>query len=240
MLILYQFPISHFCEKIRWALDHKQLEYQVINLLPGPHIAKLKKLAPKSNVPVLVHNQNIIQNSSTIITYLDKTFPSSPLTPEQEKEKKASLEWEKYLDKEVGTHVRLFVYSFILDHPSITIPLLCHNSPWYTNYIFKIIFPGLRKKMIQMMKINEQTAQQSKQHLEQALDKIYSHLQEHQYLVSNTFTRADLTAASLLAPICKPDGYGLTWPRYPDELETFIEENQQKLAWVNRMYTTHR
>jgi hypothetical protein len=35
--ILHQFPISHYCEKTRWNLDAKQLEYRVKNQLPGPH-----------------------------------------------------------------------------------------------------------------------------------------------------------------------------------------------------------
>lgn len=38
MLTLYQFPISHYCEKIRWALDFKQLKYNTVNLLPALHI----------------------------------------------------------------------------------------------------------------------------------------------------------------------------------------------------------
>jgi len=103
MLILYQFPISHFCEKIRWALDHKRLEYQISNLLPGPHVSKTKKLAPKSSVPILVHDKIIIQNSSDIITYLDNTFQQHPLTPDQEDEKNEALNWEKYLDKKLAS-----------------------------------------------------------------------------------------------------------------------------------------
>ncbi|MGR9114583.1 MAG: glutathione S-transferase N-terminal domain-containing protein [Gammaproteobacteria bacterium] len=35
MLTLYRFPVSHYCEKVRWALDYKQLDFQTKNLLPG-------------------------------------------------------------------------------------------------------------------------------------------------------------------------------------------------------------
>ncbi|MCP3675846.1 MAG: glutathione S-transferase family protein, partial [Gammaproteobacteria bacterium] len=45
MIKLYQFPISHYCEKIRWSLDYKNLDYKIINLLPGLHIKTTKKLA---------------------------------------------------------------------------------------------------------------------------------------------------------------------------------------------------
>jgi len=240
MLILYQFPISHFCEKIRWTLDHKRLEYQISNLLPGPHVSKTKKLAPKSSVPILVHDKMIIQNSSDIITYLDNTFQQHPLTPDQEDEKNEALNWEKYLDKEIGVHLRLYIYSILLDHPSILIPLFCHNGPWYAKHFYKIIFPALRKKIIKYMNINEQTMQQSRQHLDKAIDKLYSHFQEHKFLVGNTFTRADLTAASLLAPICKPAKYGVIWPqKYPEQLEEMIDANRNKMNWVSKFYEEH-
>src|SRR5690606_11485280 len=35
--VVYQFPISHYCEKTRWQLDHKGMPYQIRNLLPGAH-----------------------------------------------------------------------------------------------------------------------------------------------------------------------------------------------------------
>ena len=38
-IVLYQFPISHYCEKVRWALAYKSISYQKINLLP---VANLK------------------------------------------------------------------------------------------------------------------------------------------------------------------------------------------------------
>ena len=40
MRILYQFPLSHFCEKARWMLDYKELEYVAQNLMPGAHRAR--------------------------------------------------------------------------------------------------------------------------------------------------------------------------------------------------------
>jgi glutathione S-transferase len=92
MLTLYQFPISYYCEKIRWALDHKQLEYDVENLLPGFHSLKTTKLAKRSSVPVLVHEEKTIQGSSGIITYLDEKFPELSFTPKDPELKNKALE----------------------------------------------------------------------------------------------------------------------------------------------------
>jgi glutaredoxin len=65
-LTLYQFAISHYCEKIRWALDFKGLEYRTRTLLPGTHVATMKKLSGDSAVPVLVHDGTVVANSGAI------------------------------------------------------------------------------------------------------------------------------------------------------------------------------
>jgi len=54
MIKLYQFCCSHFCEKARWALEYKRLAYRPVNLVPGLHLRPVRKLAPKSCVPLLV------------------------------------------------------------------------------------------------------------------------------------------------------------------------------------------
>ena len=54
MIELYQFPLSHFCEKARWALDYKSIAYRPVNLLPGFHTmraltAEGRKISGKSS-----------------------------------------------------------------------------------------------------------------------------------------------------------------------------------------------
>ena len=60
-LTLYQFPISHYCEEARWALDWKGLEYRRVNLLPGLHLARSRKMAARTSVPILVSADTIVQ-----------------------------------------------------------------------------------------------------------------------------------------------------------------------------------
>lgn len=229
MLTLLQFPISHYCEKIRWTLDYKNIDHEVINLLPGLHVLKTKKLAPNTSVPILVHDDKVIQGSSKIITYLDKVYPEKSLTPEKGKLKDNALEWEKYVDKEVGINVRRCCYHILLEHPDILIKYFAHQGPWYGKPLLRFMFPKLKKKMREIMNINEKTAETSKTHLSIAIDKIYSHLQEHSFLVGNQFTRADLAAASLIAPLRMPEKYGLNWPKnVPAQLEKLTEEFKEK------------
>src|SRR5690349_3667970 len=52
--VLHQFPISHYCEKTRWNLDLKGLDYGIKNLLPGPHAVINRLKVGAASVPVLI------------------------------------------------------------------------------------------------------------------------------------------------------------------------------------------
>jgi len=241
MISLYQFPISHYCEKIRWALDYKQLDYRAVNLLPGFHVSTAKKLAGRTSVPIITHDDKAVRNSSDIITYLDEAFPEHPLTPVDAQQKQDALDWEKFADREIGPYARRVCYHTLLNHPALTVPFLIANGPWYGPWLIRAMFPTLRKKMRKLMDINEASANIAQEHLTQAIGKVYAHLQGKTYFVGGQFTRADLAVASMLAPLCRPNGYGLDWPpSYPEPLAQFVEGLSDQLSWVNRLYAIRR
>lgn len=209
MVTFYQFPISHFCEKIRWALDFKDIEYKIVNMIPGLHINQTKRMGVKSLVPILKHEDQFIQGSSEIIDYLDLTFPKKSLTPKDDTLKKEALYWGNYLANEVGVPVRLCVYHILLGHPKIVKPFFSHNGPWYGNLFLTFAYSKLVSKMRYFMKINSETAKESKRQLSKAIDRLDEHYQNNQYLVGDQFTRADFSAATLLAPLSMQSKYGL-------------------------------
>ena len=65
---LYTFTISHFAEKARWALDYKGIHYQEKRLVPGSHFPIVKRIAPRTCVPVLRDAGCVIQGSSATST----------------------------------------------------------------------------------------------------------------------------------------------------------------------------
>jgi glutathione S-transferase len=241
MLTLHQFPISHYCEKVRWALDYKGLEYRINNYLPGLHSRTANRLAATSSLPILVHDGKAVQNSSTIITYLDGNFRQRSLTPEDEALKQAALDWENFVDDQIGIAVRKVCYHVLLDNPAILVPLMAAKGPWYGPYLLKAVFPKLRAIMRNGMDINAKTASIANQQLTDALEKVDGQLQNRPFLVGEQFTRADLATASLLAPLCKLKQFGLTWPeRFPEPLEAIIAQHSAKLAWVDKVYAAFR
>ncbi len=243
--LLYQFAISHYCEKVRWALEYKKISHETVNLLPGPHLLTTRKLAPQSSVPILNNKGKIIQDSTAILSYLDELVPEPSLIPEDVSLKKETLELEEYFDQEVGMHLRRFVYYYVLPDRKLATFLLLQQGPRYGSLLYFFIFPLLRKLMSKSMNICPESAKRSEARLVNALEFLSQRIQNNRFLVGNQFSRADLTAASLLAPLCTPPQHTFGWPpdeKMPRPLVDFKNAHRQKpfFQWVLGMYQNFR
>ncbi|WP_417515727.1 glutathione S-transferase family protein [Marinobacter sp.] len=244
-LRLYQFAISHYCEKIRWALDYKNLSYETTNLLPGQHIKTMQKLTKGAgaSVPVLVHDGEVIQGSSHILDYLDKTFPDKPLTPMDEPAKALALAWEKRLDEEAGPAVRCYSYHHFLQRPKIVVPMLAAGTPFYNRILLSLAFSRVNEVMRKWMKINERTAEQSREVMENLLTELAETYSRQPFLAGESFSRADLTAAALFAPLFQPAAYPVPWPkpaRIPKQVQAWLTQWQPQLQVLERVYNGYR
>ncbi|PCM43011.1 glutathione S-transferase family protein [Marinobacter sp. ANT_B65] len=242
---LYQFAISHYCEKIRWALDYKDLNYETTNLLPGQHLKTVQKLTrgAGASVPVLEHDGEVIQGSSDILDYLDRTFPGKPLMPTDETSKALATEWEKRLDNEAGPAVRCYSYHHFLQRPKIVVPLLAAGTPFYNRILLSLAFSRVNEVMRKWMKINDRTAEQSRLVMEKLLTELAETYSRRPFLAGDSFSRADLTAAALFAPLFQPEAYPVPWPkpaRVPKDIQTWLDQWQPQLQVLSKIYEDYR
>ncbi len=244
-MILYQFPLSHYCEKVRWALDYKNIPFQKHNLIPGVHLLVTKRLAPKTSVPILVDGKKVIQDSTRIIDYLDENYPEVSMTPSNENLKKEALELEEYFDKNVGVHLRRFIYFYVLEDRPLVISALLKNAPWYGPPLYAAFFPLIKKLMKKTMNIYEKPTQDSIRILDEAIDFLNQKISKQEFLVGNKFSRADLAACALLGPLCSPPEYDFEWPevsQMPVELQKYrlAKEKEPFFEWVLKTYKEYR
>jgi glutathione S-transferase len=204
MFELYDFTFSHYSEKARWALDFKGVSYTPRHLLPGFHLRTTRKLAPRSSVPILKTDGAVIQGSTEIIDFLERTFPDRSLTPADPNDANSAIQWEKYLDEEIGVTLRLWFYYHTLPDRDRALRFLCSDAPWLQRSLFALSFATIRRKMTQFMNINAQSAREAERRLLLAFDRLDDTLERAPFLVGNRFSRADLTACALLWPLCRP------------------------------------
>lgn len=240
---LYQFAISHYCEKVRWALDYKGLNYMAVNLLPGQHIKTVRTLAGKhSSVPVLDHDGHIVQGSARILDYLDETFAERPITPEEPEARNQALAWEARLDEQAGPAVRCYTYHHFLQRPKVVIPMLAAGTPFYNRILLSLTFSRVDEVMRKWMKINKKTAEDSQVIIEGLLTELAEVYKKQPFLAGDTFSRADLTAAALFAPLFQPHQYPVPWPKpnkVPKEVQSWLETWQPKMQALSQLYDNY-
>ena len=79
---LYSLPVSHPALAARAMLDHKGIEYRLVDLIPGMQPVMVRALRfPGYTVPALVLDGRRIQGSRQISRALDEFRPDPPLFP---------------------------------------------------------------------------------------------------------------------------------------------------------------
>lgn len=196
--ILYTFPISHFSEKARWALDLAAFPYTENKCIPGEHVQILKPLVKDTYVPVLQTSDSIIQGSSEILSFVEeKAFGR--------KAKEEEIIAEKSIDESIGKSLQTILYFFILDQPKLVGKLFLPTpSSKKEEGIAPPHYEMISLFLKRRYRITEKNVTLVKQVFEtkcQELDRIYAN--QKSYLGGN-FGRVDLTVASLLACLAEP------------------------------------
>ena len=195
--ILYQFPISHYCEKSRWQLDYKGLAYRTRNLLPGPHRLRTQWMARINTLPVLRDGQRVVGDSTKIAYYLEKHYPERSLIPTDAESRARVIELEQQLDR-VAVHVRRWLYGQIIDRPEVMDAML---DPYrLPSPVQKVLAPVTREGVRRLYRIEPKAVAHSGQRLEEGLELVEETLRRGngRYLVGE---QAEKENASVV-PIC--------------------------------------
>ena len=239
---LLEFPHSHYCEKARWALDFKRLPFERVALLPGFHMRTVRRYAPKTSVPVLLTDSEVVQGSSEIIDYLDEHHPEPQLTPQAVEIRKRCSQFEAELGSLFGEPIRTILYDRLLAYPDYIRFCFTHPMPPPKRLLFRLYYPMLRKLMHQTYVGSEKSVAEAKETFVSSLDDLESKL-NGDYLFGERFTRADLSVCAMLALLVLPPQFPVSWPKMPDhEIEKLHNDYQDHpvCIWVRRIYKLHR
>ncbi|WP_263576941.1 glutathione S-transferase family protein [Acinetobacter pseudolwoffii] len=245
MRTLYQFPLSHFCEKARWMLDHKELYYVAHNLIPGVHRAFARLKTGQNRLPILRDQDKWIADSTQIALYLDDTYPEHRLLYAEGHFRNKALEINE-ITLELGRHVRRWMLSQALtsDHESLDILI---GEQGYLRQFEKFSKPLLKAMVAKGYALNEETVAESKQHIDVTVQQLNQMLvsQGGHYFVGNRLGLVDIAVCSMLAPLLAIPG--TPWEK--ENFETLSEEYrdyQQHLnalplgEYICRIYRTER
>ncbi len=180
-------------------LDHKGIPFQAVAVMPGLHMITVRRVAPGTSVPVLLDAKDVVQGSSEIIHYLEQKYPAHSLTPADADERQACLNIEHAMDERLGNNIRRILYHTLLAYPDFIRYCFTHPMPRLKQLIFSLFYPVLRYRIYQTYVLSAAKVEQAGRDFDIAMSEIEAMIKHRPYLVGETFTRADLSVASMLS-----------------------------------------
>ena len=222
LITMYGSPWS---ERVRWALNSKACRTRKRTTRPGVDEEKIKKLTGQTMVPVLLADGKVIPDSSAILEWLEETRPEPALLPRSAKDRAQVTLWEEVALNALGPHGRVMI----------------------TGRLLRIDDPEAQKSgkyFAEKYGYSPFEEEQSRLTVTRILTSLKETLSGREYLVGDTFTRADITTAAMLMLFkAAPQEFFVFTPElrfvYLDKLgedPTFAEV----FAWRDRMYKKHR
>jgi len=215
VLRLVTIPISHYCEKARWALERAGLPYH-----EEPHVQGLHRLAARragggNTVPVLVTPDGAIGESSEILDWVDARSPRERrLFPADRTERAQVQDFCRHLDEVLGPHGRRLIYVHMLAHPELMLDFNNQGVPRWEDRALRRGWPLAVRFVSQALDIRPGVEAQDEAVVWRELDHVAELLCDGRpYLFGERFGAADLTFAALAAPVLLPPVYGVTLPQ---------------------------
>jgi glutathione S-transferase len=246
--VLWQISISHFSEKARWALEYKGVDHVRRSPLPGMHIpiALWLSRGESPTLPILELDGRTIADSTAVLAALEETFPEPALYPADPAQRARALELEDFFDEELGPQTRLLPFHELIQEPEMFAQAASEAVPGPLGKAKGFIGAYARVyTSIRWGANNEDAAAAARAGIVAAMDRLEAELRANggDYLAGESFSVADLTAASLFYPLVVPPEGPLA-PGAP--IPPAFAEFRQSLSgrpgylWVEEMFRRHR
>jgi glutathione S-transferase len=213
MLRLVTIPISHYCEKARWALQRAGLRYREEPHVQGLHRFYARRAGGGKTVPVLVTPDGPIGESEQILDWVDARTEEPMRLFGAGEERALALALSRRLDERLGPHGRRLIYVRMFEQPELMLRFNDQGVPRWEDRALRLSLPLAERFIARVLEIRPGVEHEDEAIVFEELDWVAEQLADGRpYLLGERFSAADLTFAALAAPIVLPPVYGVELP----------------------------
>jgi glutathione S-transferase len=215
VLRLVTIPISHYCEKARWALERTGLDYREERHVQGIHRLAARHAGGGSTVPVLVTPDGVLADSAEILAWVDeRSDPALRLFPSQGAARGEVEALCARLDAALGPAARRLIYIHMFTQRELMLDFNNRGVPSWEDRALRWGWPLARRFVTRALGIEPGVEVQDEQVVWREFDFVAGLLADGRpYLCGERFGAADLTFASLAAASVVPPIYGVELPQ---------------------------
>ena len=219
MVRLVTIPISHYCEKARWALDRAGIGYREERHVQGIHRLAARRAGGGMTVPVLVTPEGAIGESAEILGWVDeRTPPERRLFPADPEDRRDVEGLCRRLDEHLGPAGRRLMYVHMLAQRELMLRFNNQGVPAWEDRALRWGWPVAVRFVGRALAIRPGIEVEDEATVWRELDFVAGLLADGRpFLCGERFSAADMTFASLSAAVIVPPIYGVPLPQ-PDLL----------------------
>jgi glutathione S-transferase len=223
VLRLVTIPISHYCEKARWALERAEIPYREERHVQAIHRIAAGRAGGKATVPVLVTPEGVLGESREILAWVDeRTPPEHRLFPAEPGERAEVERLCRRLDERLGPTGRRLMYTHMLPQRKLMLRFNNQGVPAWEDRALRIGWPLAVRWAGRELGIHPGVEAEDEAAVWREFDFVAELLSDgRQHLCGERFGAADLTFAALSASVVVPPEYGVPLPQ-PDILPPHI------------------
>lgn len=218
-ILVHQFELSPFCDKVRRVLHYKDLPFEVNNI-PVGELRKLKKMSPICKVPVLEIDGDFIADSSDICRELERRFPDRPILPTHPADLALVNIIEDWADESLYFFELTMRFTWHYDRDRWLDEMLKRD-----NKFIKMIGKSLVFRSTKKHGFHQGLARRSEQHvlreLARHISSLEALLEKTDFLAGQYITLADIAVVSQLECIAG-SSLGLPLIKQPKSLSDWI------------------
>ena len=242
---LITIPMSHYCEKGRWALDAADLAYAEDGWVPGLHLAAILPRRAQTT-PVLVTGGATLRGSDVILDH-GIAHGAGALMPADTREREDVARWLRIADTRLAPASRRWYYSWALADGSLLAAMARVGVPGWQRAAVAGALPAIAALVRRRFSVDARTRRESAERAAEVFAEAdRARPAGSPYLVGDRFTAADLAFAALAAPMVLPDAYGppgaLTIRDVPSAMRAEVERLREEpcARAVLTVYARHR
>ena len=245
--VLVTIPISHFCEKARWALERAGLDYEERRHIQLVHWLAAKRWGGDITAPVLATPEGVYAQSHDILRYADEHLPAATrLYPSDPTERAEVVALEERFGAVLGVEGRRWLYHEVFKDARRFSSYNLEGVPGWERRVFPVVLAPAKVVIRRYLDIDDATAARAVTRVDAELDAVGEMLSDgRRFLVGDRFSAADLSFAALCAPLIVPVQYGTPLPQpdvMPPAMATLVEGWRAHPAgrFATRMFAEQR
>jgi glutathione S-transferase len=215
VLRLVTIPISHYCEKARWALERAGLDYREEPHVQGIHRLAARRAGGGKTVPVLVTPQGAIGESEQILEWVDRRIrPELRLFSSAPAELREQQALCRRFDDHLGPCGRRLMYVHMLAQKDLMLSFNNAGVPAWEDRAIRWGWPVIVAFASRALEIKPGVEVEDERVVWRELDFVADLLADGRpYLSGERFGAADLTFAAIAAAVIVSPDYGVPLPQ---------------------------